>query len=242
MSVVPHTDEFHYWKLRKWSSKYLTILGNCRQCDSNDLYWYGFVEILIYQWIHRIMCTLTWILVSWSLNKQITVARDCITRKTFWQINRFATKNLVHVTLYIISFLTPNFILYLISPRAAYMRQWIGIIAGSDNGLSPIRRQAIILTNAPWLLWIRPLMIYFRGILIKIHNFSFTKMHLKVSSVKGQSFCIGEDEVDRHGFDANLLSDIVTNGLFYCDFTRTQGDLVQVKSTADIHLNDIVSP
>ena len=29
-------------------------------------------------------------------------------------------------------------------PSAAYMRQWIGVSIGSNNGLSPIRRQAII--------------------------------------------------------------------------------------------------
>ena len=113
MSVVPHTDEFHYWKLRKWSSKYLTILGNCRQCDSNDLYWYGFVEILIYQWILRIMCTLTWILVSWSLNKQITVARDCITRKTFGKSTDSRPKILFTLRFTLFHFLHP--ILFFIS-------------------------------------------------------------------------------------------------------------------------------
>ena len=35
------------------------------------------------------------------------------------------------------------------SPSAAYMRQWTaGTIISSDNGLSPVRRQAITLTNA----------------------------------------------------------------------------------------------
>ena len=29
-------------------------------------------------------------------------------------------------------------------PNAAYMRQWIRVNIGSDNGLSPIRHQAII--------------------------------------------------------------------------------------------------
>ena len=56
-------------------------------------------------------------------------------------------------------------------------------IIGSDNGLSPGQRQAIIWTNAGiWL--IRPLETNFSEILIKIHTFSFTKIHLKMSSGK----------------------------------------------------------
>ena len=69
-------------------------------------------------------------------------------------------------------------------PSAAYMRQWIG----SDNGLSPIRREAIILTNAV-LLSIRPLRTNFSEILIKIQNLSFTKMHQKILSAKWRPFC-----------------------------------------------------
>ena len=51
-------------------------------------------------------------------------------------------------------------------------------IIGSDNGLSPGRRQAIISTNAGILL-IRTLGTHFSEILIQIHTFSFKKMHLK---------------------------------------------------------------
>ena len=56
-------------------------------------------------------------------------------------------------------------------------------IIGSDNGLSPGRRQAIIWTSAGILL-IRPLGTNFNEILIEIHTFSFKKMHLKMSSAK----------------------------------------------------------
>ena len=59
---------------------------------------------------------------------------------------------------------------------------------GSDNGLLPIQHQAIILTNAG-LLSIRPLGTNFSEILITIQNFSFMKMHLKISSVKWRPFC-----------------------------------------------------
>ena len=54
---------------------------------------------------------------------------------------------------------------------------------GSDNGLSPGRRQAIIWTNAGILL-IRTLGTNFSEILGEIHSFSFSKMHLKMSSAK----------------------------------------------------------
>ena len=63
-------------------------------------------------------------------------------------------------------------------------------IIGSDNGLSPGRRQAIIWTNAGILL-IRPLGTNFNEMLIEILTFSFMKMRLKVSSVKWHPFCLG---------------------------------------------------
>ena len=49
---------------------------------------------------------------------------------------------------------------------------------GSDNGLSPIRRQAIYWTSAGILI-IKPYGIYFSEILLKIQNFSLMKMHLQ---------------------------------------------------------------
>ena len=63
-------------------------------------------------------------------------------------------------------------------------------IIGSDNGLSPGRRQAIIWTNAELLL-IRPLGTNFSEILIEILTFPFKKMRLKVSSAKRRPFCLG---------------------------------------------------
>ena len=50
-------------------------------------------------------------------------------------------------------------------------------IIGSDNGLSPGRRQAIIWTNAEIVL-IGPLGTNFNEILFEIWNFSFKKMQL----------------------------------------------------------------
>ena len=74
-------------------------------------------------------------------------------------------------------------------PSDAYMRFKLTII-GSDNGLSPGRRQAIIWTNAGILL-IGPLGTNFIEILIGIQTFSFKKMHLKMSSAKWHPFCLG---------------------------------------------------
>ena len=54
-------------------------------------------------------------------------------------------------------------------------------IIGWDNGLSPGRRQDIIITNAGLLL-IRSSGTNFGEIVIEIHTFSFRKMHLKMLS------------------------------------------------------------
>ena len=63
-------------------------------------------------------------------------------------------------------------------------------VIGSDNGLSPGRRQAIIWTNAGILL-IGSTGKNFNAIFIEIHTFSFTKIHLKMSSGKWRPFCLG---------------------------------------------------
>ena len=63
-------------------------------------------------------------------------------------------------------------------------------IIGSDNGLPPTRRQAIICTNAGILL-IGPLGLNFSEILIEIQTFSFKRMHFKRSSAKWRPFCFG---------------------------------------------------
>ena len=66
----------------------------------------------------------------------------------------------------------------LISPwwRISESANWVS--TGSDNGLMPVQRQAIIWTNAD-LLSIGPLGTKFSDILIKIQNFSLMKMCLK---------------------------------------------------------------
>ena len=66
---------------------------------------------------------------------------------------------------------------------------------GSDNGLSPGRRQAIIWTKAGISL-IGPLGTNFSEILIRIQTFSFRKMYLKMSFAKWHTFCLGLNELN----------------------------------------------
>ena len=61
---------------------------------------------------------------------------------------------------------------------------------GSDNGLSPGRRPAIIWPNAG-ILFTGTLGTNFNKILIEIYIFSFKKMHFKLSSGNWWPFCLG---------------------------------------------------
>ena len=77
-------------------------------------------------------------------------------------------------------------------------------IIGSDNGLSPGRRQAIIWTNAGILL-IGPLVTNFSEILIEIYTFLFKKINLKVSSGKWRLSCLS----------LNVLNKMLVNHVSY---------------------------
>ena len=78
------------------------------------------------------------------------------------------------------------------------------IIIGSDNGLLPGWRQAIIWTNTLILL-IGPLGTNFSEILIAIQTFSFKKMSLKMASAKWRPFCLGLNVL-------NCIWQIITHG------------------------------
>ena len=82
-----------------------------------------------------------------------------------------------------------NLVLNSLRPSDAYMLSKLANIV-SDNGLLPGQRQAIIWTSAGMLL-IGPLGTNFSEIFIKIHTFSFKKMHLKTSSAERRPFCLG---------------------------------------------------
>ena len=70
------------------------------------------------------------------------------------------------------------------------------VIIGSDNGLSPVRRQNIIWTNAGILLT-GPWGTNFSELLIGIQTLSFKKMHLNMSSAKWRLFCLGHNILRR---------------------------------------------
>ena len=63
-------------------------------------------------------------------------------------------------------------------------------ISGSNNGLSPGRRQVIIWINAGILL-IGPLGAKFSEIFIGIKIYPFKEMHMEMSSGKWHPFCLG---------------------------------------------------
>ena len=93
-------------------------------------------------------------------------------------------------------------------------------IIGSDNGLSPDRRQAIIWTN-DGLLLIEHLGTNFSEILIEILTFSFKKMRLKVSPAKRRPFCLGLNELTHppprqngHHFAGDIFRCIFVNDKF----------------------------
>ena len=70
-------------------------------------------------------------------------------------------------------------------------------IIGSDNCLSPDRRQAILWTNAGISL-IGTLGTNVNNIFIEIHTFSFKNIHLKMSSGKCRPFCLGLNELSNY--------------------------------------------
>ena len=76
------------------------------------------------------------------------------------------------------------------------MRQsWVNWVSiGSGNGLSPVRRQAITRTNVDILL-IGLLETNFNEFLIDIHDFSFMKIHLKMSSCEMAAILSRGDEL-----------------------------------------------
>ena len=115
-------------------------------------------------------------------------------RSDVWKIDKITVKwNGLHIKWHVIG-------QDLISPLTHWRRvRHICVnkltIIGSDNGLSPGRRQAIIWTNAGILL-IRNLGTNFSEIIGEIHSFSFSKLHLKMSSAKWHLFGLGLNELN----------------------------------------------
>ena len=84
--------------------------------------------------------------------------------------------------------------LKIISPKCPIYASVNWVTIGSDNGLSPVRRQAITWTSIH-LSSIGPLGSNFSEICFKIPDSSIMKMHLKMSSEKWWPFRSGEYEL-----------------------------------------------
>ena len=117
-------------------------------------------------------------------------------------------------------------------------------ITGSDNGLSPGRRQAIIWTNAGIVL-IGPLGTNFSENLIDILTFSFRKMLLKVSSTKWRPFWLGLNVLTWWSQDMETLSSFPAlcdgNPLFTVEILVTGAWLSQRTNNAELWCSYFVS-
>ena len=101
-------------------------------------------------------------------------------------------------------------------------------IVGSDNALVPVRRQAIIWTNAGIVL-IGPLGTNLIEMLIEIHTFSSKKIHLKVSSVKWRPFCLGLNALSVH--DTHLWTFVlflIYTRLYLSDYLHNVPSIVSI--------------
>ena len=127
------------------------------------------------------------ILTHWCLNKITTILRWFFLVKMYYIFIQISTQSVSGSVLTVSQHLTHW-------GRVAHICVSNLTIIGSDNGLSPGRRQAIIWTNAGILL-IGPSGTNFSEILIEIHTFSIKKMHLKMSSAKRRLFLLGLNEL-----------------------------------------------
>ena len=115
-------------------------------------------------------------------------------------------------------------------------------IIGSDNCLSPGRRQAIIRTNAGILL-IRTSGTHFSEILSEIHTFSFKKMHLKMSSGKWRPCCLGLNVLStKHTVYSKKYAHGFCFAVLCCGYTLTDFPLsIRLTSLALWQSNDCPS-
>ena len=107
---------------------------------------------------------------------------------------------------------------YLISPSCRIYASLNWVIIGLDNGLSPIRHQAITWSNAG-LLSNGLLGIHFNENWNGILSFSFKKMHLEMSSAKLPAIFPGVDELIISLYDTGtqqLQSLCIIYGTFDC--------------------------
>ena len=85
------------------------------------------------------------------------------------------------------------------SPHILVPHIWVSELGsiGSDNSLSPVRRQVIIWTNTDFLL-IGLIGTDFSDIWIETQYFSFMKMHLKMSCAKWRPSCAEDNRLNQN--------------------------------------------
>ena len=108
-------------------------------------------------------------------------------------------------------------------------------ITGSDHGLSPERRQAIIWTNAG-ILSIGPLGTHFSENSIEILTFSFTKMRLKVSSAKWRPFCLGLNVLTHE------ICTLMCCAFLYCGYITSSCGLLVLIYPYSLGFNHKIAP
>ena len=104
-------------------------------------------------------------------------------------------------------------------------------IIGSDNGLSPDRRQAIIWTN-DGILSIGPSGTNFSEIVIKINPFSFYKMYRKRSSGKWRPSSFGFNVLTLFAVRSKTKAESkYCKNELYGSYSRILGDISHLSST-----------
>ena len=146
---------------------------------------YGVIPRMCFNWTSCFLC---------KINRIIYGVRPRINTKPLFEDAKISL--VFQINTYIIGQFMYDFIYHSNTPDILH-GGWVThicvcnlTIIGSDNDMSPDRRQATIWINAGTLLF-KALGTNFSEILIEIHIFSFNKMHLKMSSVERRPFRLG---------------------------------------------------
>ena len=112
------------------------------------------------------------------------------------------------------------------------------IIIGSDYGLSPGWRQAIIWTNVAIFL-IGPLGTSLNEISLKINTFSFKKMHLKMSSAE---WCLVDLSLNDLTNNTPYLTSAVSCGLSYMNnLEKTNHFITELLHIDQVHFSRLLT-
>ena len=181
-SKRPFTMEHHCHIGETWGNLSLEILQMISKC---------FMVWEYFQGRNHILHHLYWLNIIQSFHVGVAISNSKIFQCYFISLG-FAVRILNEGVMFTVLFWIFSIVVPLLTLWGRVTHICLGklINIGSDNGLKPGRRQAIVWTIAGILL-IRPLWRNFSEFLIIIHTFSFNKMHLKMPSAKWHPFCLG---------------------------------------------------